>query len=181
MAKHRNIATCAACHRKIDPLGLANEPAPPLSEAQLADFRTVRDERYVYIRNYKPHRIYGQYIQYMFQTPTTAKWKEMYDAGELNEAQSHFWETKPAEELYDLQADPDEVNNLAGDPAHAARVERMRDALYAWQRKIRDVGFLPFLRPPRTLAARWTTADSAQIRRGRRSTGPPRPPRACSL
>jgi len=105
--------------------------------------RSIRDERYIYIRNYKPHRIYGQYIAYMFQTPTTAVWKQMYDRGELNAAQSHFWETKPAEELYDLEADPDEVNNLAGDPAHAVRVAEMRAALQAWQVKIRDLGFLP--------------------------------------
>ncbi len=33
--------------------------------------RTVRDKRYVYIRNYMPHKIYGQYLAYMFKTPTT--------------------------------------------------------------------------------------------------------------
>ena len=33
--------------------------------------RSVRDQRYVYIRNYMPHLIYGQHIDYMFQTPTT--------------------------------------------------------------------------------------------------------------
>lgn len=105
--------------------------------------RSIRDERYIYIRNYKPHRIYGQYIQYMFQTPTTAVWKAMYDRGELNEAQSRFWQTKPAEELYDLQADPDEVNNLAGHPDHAVRQAEMNRALREWQMGIRDVGFLP--------------------------------------
>ena len=33
--------------------------------------RTVTDGRWRYIRNYMPHRIYGQHISYMFQTPTT--------------------------------------------------------------------------------------------------------------
>ncbi|MEM7012218.1 MAG: sulfatase, partial [Verrucomicrobiota bacterium] len=36
--------------------------------------RTVRSKRYNYIKNYKPHKIYGQFIQYMFQTPTTQVW-----------------------------------------------------------------------------------------------------------
>ncbi|MCD6287639.1 MAG: sulfatase-like hydrolase/transferase [Candidatus Hydrogenedentes bacterium] len=105
--------------------------------------RTVRDKRYQYIRNYMPHKIYGQYIAYMFKTPTTRIWKELYDQGKLNAAQSHFWETKPPEELYDLDADPDEVNNLAGSAKYKPVLEKMRHALLDWERRIRDVGFLP--------------------------------------
>ena len=71
--------------------------------------RTVWDGRYVYVRNYMPHLIYGQYIDYMFQTPTTRIWKQLYDAGQLNAEQRRFWEPKPSEELYDLDSDPDEV------------------------------------------------------------------------
>jgi len=105
--------------------------------------RSVTDGRFVYIRNYMPHKIYGQHIDYMFQTPTTQVWKKMYDAGELNEAQSHFWEEKPAEELYDLANDPDEVNNLADDPQAEWIRNELRQALVKWQMKIRDIGFLP--------------------------------------
>ncbi|MCB1231808.1 MAG: sulfatase-like hydrolase/transferase [Verrucomicrobiae bacterium] len=105
--------------------------------------RTVMDQRYVYIRNYMPHRIYGQYIAYMFQTPTTQVWHDLYEAGKLNEAQSHFWEKKPAEELYDLQSDPDEVNNLAGSAEHQEVLEKMRKAHRDWVFRVRDVGFLP--------------------------------------
>ncbi len=105
--------------------------------------RSVTDGRYVYIRNYMPHKVYGQHIDYMFQTPTTRIWKEMFDAGKLNEAQSHFWKTKPAEELYDLKSDPDEVNNLANSPQHQDIRQRMRTAQQDLAVKIRDIGFLP--------------------------------------
>ncbi|MDF1825162.1 MAG: sulfatase [Verrucomicrobiales bacterium] len=105
--------------------------------------RTVLGKRYVYLRHYMPHRIYGQYIDYMFQTPTTQVWHQMYHDGELNEAQSHFWEKKPTEELYDLETDPDEVNNLAGSPEHQEVLGKMRDAHIAWEREIRDLSFLP--------------------------------------
>ncbi|HTM48557.1 MAG TPA: sulfatase, partial [Bryobacteraceae bacterium] len=71
--------------------------------------RSVRDGRYVYIRNYMPHKIYGQHIDYMFQTPTTSVWKKLYDEGKLQPPKTYFWETKPPEELYDLENDPDEV------------------------------------------------------------------------
>ena len=43
----------------------------------------------------------------------------MFDEGKLNEAQSHFWKTKPAEELYDLEKDRDEVKNLVKSKEHA--------------------------------------------------------------
>ena len=105
--------------------------------------RTVRDKRYHYIRNYMPHKIYGQYLDYMFQTPTTRVWKERYDQGKLTSAQQHFWETKAREELYDLLEDPDEVNNLAGSPEHKQILDKLRHAQQAWAMRIRDVGFLP--------------------------------------
>ncbi len=105
--------------------------------------RSVLGKRYVYIRQYMPHRIYGQYIDYMFQTPTTRLWHDMYEAGKLNEAQSHFWEEKPAEELYDLETDPDEVSNLVDSPDHEDVLAKMRKAHQAWEKEIRDVGFLP--------------------------------------
>ncbi|MDF1658715.1 MAG: sulfatase [Verrucomicrobiales bacterium] len=105
--------------------------------------RTVMGKRYVYLRHYMPHRIYGQYIDYMFQTPTTQVWHKMYHDGELNEAQSHFWEKKPTEELYDLETDPDEVNNLAGSAEHDDVLEKMRAAHIDWETEIRDLSFLP--------------------------------------
>ncbi len=105
--------------------------------------RTVRDQNFIYIRNYMPHKIYGQYIEYMFQTPTTRVWKERYDAGRLNASQARFWQTKPAEELYDLRHDPDEVNNLAESVDHHETLVRLRRAQEDWARRIRDVGFLP--------------------------------------
>jgi arylsulfatase A-like enzyme len=107
--------------------------------------RSVRNQRYVYIRNYLPHRIYGQHVAYMFEMPTAMKWKELNDAGKLNAAQSHFWKTKPIEELYDLENDPDEVNNLAlkPSPEHLKARNELNAQLLAKQLEIKDVGFLP--------------------------------------
>jgi uncharacterized sulfatase len=104
--------------------------------------RSVRNQRYVYIRNYLPHLIYGQYINYMFQTPTTRVWRQLYDAGQLKPPQTFFWEPKPAEELYDLQTDPDEVRNLVNSAEHQAILDEMRAAHRQHVLTVRDVGFL---------------------------------------
>ena len=105
--------------------------------------RSVRNERFVYIRNYMPHLIYGQYLAYMFETPTTQVWRRLYDEGKLEPPRTYFWEPKPSEELYDLESDPDEVFNLADSVAHEQIKEQLRTALHDWILETRDVGFLP--------------------------------------
>lgn len=105
--------------------------------------RSVIGRKYIYIRNYMPHKPYGQHVSYMFKTPTTQVWKKMFEEGKLNPAQSHFWQTKPAEELYDLEIDPDEVNNLVNSRQHIQILKKMRRAHLDHVRSIRDFGFLP--------------------------------------
>lgn len=106
--------------------------------------RAATDGRYIYIRQFMPHRIYGQHVGYQFETPTTAIWFKLFGGDKTSNApQALFWREKPAEELYDLQADPDEIHNLAADPANHSIIERMSQALRRWQADIRDLGFLP--------------------------------------
>jgi arylsulfatase A-like enzyme len=105
--------------------------------------RSVTDGRFVYIRNYRPDLIYGQHIAYMFETPTTRVWKTLFDAGKLSPPQQAFWKPKPAEELYDLSTDADEVKNLAAMAEYQQVKRRLRDAQQKLAAEIRDVGFLP--------------------------------------
>ncbi|MEM1224645.1 MAG: sulfatase [Planctomycetota bacterium] len=105
--------------------------------------RSCTDGRFVYLRHFYPDRPYLKYIQYMFQTPTTRVWKEMFDAGQLNEVQAKVWKPKPLEELFDLQSDPDEVVNLAQDPAYHDQLTAMQMALKTWMIETRDLGVLP--------------------------------------
>ena len=104
--------------------------------------RSVTDGRYVYIRHYHPHRPCGQHVAYMFQTPTTRVWHNLFQRGRLNEDQAAFWLRKPSEALFDLESDPDEVNNLADSGPHKAVLQKMRRVQENWAREIRDLGFL---------------------------------------
>ena len=63
--------------------------------------------------------------------------------------------TKPKEELYDVEADPDEVHNLAGDPRYLAKLEELRGALSRWMEETNDLGAIP----ERELIERGLVAD----------------------
>ncbi|NCB07578.1 MAG: sulfatase, partial [Bacteroidia bacterium] len=105
--------------------------------------RAVRDRKYRYIRNYMPYRIYGQHLEYLWRAPSIGSWEQAFLSGECNETQSVFWKFKPAEELYDTENDPWEVNNLAGNPDYREVLERMRAANLDWMKRINDTGFIP--------------------------------------
>lgn len=105
--------------------------------------RSVTDGHYVYLRNYLPHLSTAQHVEYQFETPTTRVWKQLFDSGKLNAAQSRFWNApRDAEELYDLRRDPDEVENLASSPEHQSVLKKLRQAQQDLARKIRDTGYL---------------------------------------
>lgn len=105
--------------------------------------RSVRDKKYRYIRNYLPNKIYGQYLEYLWRAPSVKSWEDLYKAGKLNAVQSRFWEPKPAEELFDVDADPHNIKNLADDPKYKKELERLREANKQWINSYKDVGFIP--------------------------------------
>lgn len=105
--------------------------------------RAVRTRDFLYIRNWMPQRAQGQFLDYMFQTPTTRVWQQAFLDGTLDAAQSYFWEPKDAEELYDLRSDPYQVHNLASQSKHAATLTEMRSQLKKWSLATRDTGLVP--------------------------------------
>lgn len=105
--------------------------------------RAIRNDRYLYIRNFMPHRPQGTYLNYMFQTPTTQVWKKAFDEGKLNDAQSVFWKWKADEELYDIESDPFQIHNLASDPNLQAVKMDLVAGMRSMMIRNRDHGVIP--------------------------------------
>ncbi|MFZ2641162.1 MAG: sulfatase [Verrucomicrobiia bacterium] len=105
-------------------------------------FRTVRDARYRYIRNFTADRPFLQKNDYKERSyPVWNLLKELHAQGKLTPAQEALCApTMPAEELYDLENDPYEIKNLASSPEHAAVLKRLRGALEQWIADTHDTG-----------------------------------------
>ena len=96
--------------------------------------RAVRTKDYKYIRNFYPERAYTQFNGYKkYRYPVLTLMQVMHKNGELTPAQAHFMaDTRPAEELYYLDDDPYEINNLADDPADQDKLIELRQVLDEW-------------------------------------------------
>ncbi|WP_250846809.1 sulfatase family protein [Aquisphaera insulae] len=107
-------------------------------------FRTVRDGRYRYIRNFTPDRPFLQANAYKERSyPVWNLLKELDAQGKLTPVQKVLTApTMPAEELYDLDADPHEIHNLAGSEvsAHREALARLRGVLERWIEETNDQG-----------------------------------------
>jgi len=114
-----------------------------------ADFdtsRAVRDRQFHYIRNFMPQQGWDAILYSWEQAPyLLEEWREQAAAGKLkgDSRQSGFWRrNKPVEELYDVEKDPNQLRNLAGDPQFGKTLERMRGECERWMVENRDLGLL---------------------------------------
>lgn len=106
--------------------------------------RCVRTQRYKYIRNYYPNRSHAQPNRYKDGKQIMVRMRELYAQGKLPPHQARvFWPWRPVEELYDLQADPHELNNLANHRTHQDTLDELRGRLDEWIGRTRDLGQLP--------------------------------------
>lgn len=106
--------------------------------------RMVRNKRYKYIRNYEPLKTFYQYMNTPEKGATMTELRRLHDAGKLSpEADRLFSNRKPVEELYDCQADPHELNNLAGDKQYHCTLGGMRAVHRKWVRDTGDLGVIP--------------------------------------
>jgi hypothetical protein len=106
--------------------------------------RTVRDKQYHYNRNFMPHFDW-LHVFYMWKHAPRmmGEWLEEARAGRLVGRQSCFFRSsKPMEELYDMEHDPAQMNNLADDPAYADMLRQLRGECEEWMIRSGDLGLL---------------------------------------
>ena len=95
--------------------------------------RCVRDGRFKYIRNLHPEFQFNSHVTDVVNDSTY--WPSWVEAAKTDGDAARKvgrYHRRPGEELYDLQADPQETNNLAGDERYAEQLAAMRGMLTEW-------------------------------------------------
>ncbi len=119
-----------------------NSAYTPATRASSFDLsRCARSQDFKLIYNCTPHQIYAP-----VDSANDAGWQQMvaaHQAGTLAPALSrtYFSNPRPVLELYDLNQDPSELNNLAGRPEQAGVERELKIALQ--EKMILDYDFLP--------------------------------------
>ncbi len=109
--------------------------------------RALRTKQYLYIKNYEPNRwpagdppFYGDIDPYMFNWPGETKYYLIENRD--NPKVKPFFELgmgkRPAEELFDITKDPDELHNLAALPEYAKIKQELSDKLVAYLKATND-------------------------------------------
>jgi arylsulfatase A-like enzyme len=105
--------------------------------------RSVRTNKYLYVRNYYPNEPFPIWVPYLSKMPIYQEMLRLDAEGKLTGAQkSWFSYTRPPEELYDVKADPFQIKNLVNDPSMKEVLADMRKRHEEWTLKTNDLGHM---------------------------------------
>jgi N-sulfoglucosamine sulfohydrolase len=103
--------------------------------------RSVRTDRYLYIRNFYPDEPFAIWVPYLSKMPIYKEMLRLDAEGKLTGPQkSWFSYTRPPEELYDVKADPFQIKNIANDPSYKEVITIMRKRQKEWTLETGDMG-----------------------------------------
>ncbi len=106
--------------------------------------RSVRDARFRYVRNFLPWLDGDDLPDYATGVAITNELRAVRAVDGLPPGARWFSRTtRPADELYDVTADPDELHDLADAPDQRGNLERLRHAVRSWMQETFDTGILP--------------------------------------
>lgn len=99
--------------------------------------RGVRTRQFRYIRNLFPDLEYP-HASDLWASPTYQSALKQGDGGLIGSRPLKDYLRRPAEELYDVTADPDEVRNLAKNPEYRNVLTRLRGDVQQWRKETKD-------------------------------------------
>ena len=104
--------------------------------------RSVRTDKFLYIRNFHPQRPHLQPNAYKDGKSIVQTLRSLHAEGKLPAISESllFSPTRPAEELYDGKSDPFQLTNLAGNPEFKSQLESHRSKLDQWMIDTQDKG-----------------------------------------
>ncbi|MFC6099077.1 sulfatase family protein [Olivibacter domesticus] len=123
--------------------------------------RAVRDHKFRYVRNLMPQKPSYQDLIYRKSVPMMQEMIKLKEKGELDKYQAAWFKSpKDTEELYDVEKDPNELNNLAADDHYANKLTELRKAMDKW---IEDVGDMSELSEKEMVSKWWDGEDHPPI------------------
>ena len=106
--------------------------------------RAVRGEKYKYIRNYFPENSHALNVAYRRQMVLMRHLNSLHLNGELSKEHDLWFRVpKLKEELYDLENDPFELNNLSDNTDYKEELNKLSNVLDDWLEEIDDLGRIP--------------------------------------
>ena len=106
--------------------------------------RSIRTDKYHYIRNFLPHRPRMQRNFYSEITPIRQELRRLDNLGLLQSNEDWLMEDSvPVDELYDTETDPHELNYLAQEAEHLEIMELLKRNLFSWMVETKDLGLVP--------------------------------------
>lgn len=105
--------------------------------------RSVRSREWKYIRNLTPDAEHHTHIDKAQPENGRSYWDSWVEKAKTDPTAAEVvsrYHKRPAEELYDLAADPWERRNLAAEPGQAKRLQELRGELDAWMAEQGDAG-----------------------------------------
>jgi N-sulfoglucosamine sulfohydrolase len=104
--------------------------------------RSVTDGRYVYVRHFMPQLPYFQNAVIFNKGGSYEEINRLRDLDMLPEGTEKMFRPKPVEELFDLQNDPWEENNLASNPEMETLMVQFREQVNSWMLEHFDTGLI---------------------------------------
>ncbi|MFK7845530.1 MAG: sulfatase [Rhodothermales bacterium] len=107
-------------------------------EGSYYPIRSVRDQRYKYIRNLNAEGLFTNLITNRTGQGGWNSWKVLAASNEQAMNRTEIYQKRPAEELYDLHLDPYELNNLAQEPEYQDIKTTLNQSLQDWMYAVGD-------------------------------------------